>query len=370
MAVKKADKANKADFSEELLREITNAEGVSGYEDGAREVMSRYIKPLADKVEFDRLGSLIATHGADSKGPKVMVAGHLDEVGFMVKEFTPEGYIKFLPLGGWWGHVALGQRMRVVTNKGPVLGVVGSRPPHLLEAKERTKVLELKDMFIDIGTTEKFNAAKKLGVRIGDPIVPESEFTVMGNKKLYLAKAFDNRASCALVVDLFRKFERVKHPNQLVGAGCVQEEVGLRGASTVANMVKPDVAIIYDIGIAQDTPPTGFSREEKLGAGPLLLAFDATMIPNTKLRDLVIDTAEKKKIPYSMTTMDRGGTDGGRVHISNIGVPSVVIGPPIRYIHSHNGIMARSDYDNAVKLVFEVVKRLDKKTVEGLYPRA
>ncbi|MBN4056749.1 M42 family metallopeptidase [bacterium AH-315-J21] len=370
MAAAKAAKPPKPDFSEQLLRDLTNAEGVSGYEDGARSVMNSYIKPLADEVRFDRLGSLVATHGADSKGPRVLVASHLDEVGFMVKEITPEGYLKFLPLGGWWGHVALGQRMRVVTSKGPVLGIIGSRPPHLLEPKERLVVIEPKDMFIDIGCTSNFNAAKKLGVRVGDPIVPESEFTVMGNKQLYLAKAFDNRASCAMVVDLFRKFQKTKHPNQLFGAACVQEEVGLRGAATVANMVKPDVAIICDIGIAQDTPPTGFAKEEKLGGGPLLLAFDATMIPNTKLRDLVIDTAEKKKIPFTITTMDRGGTDGGRVHISNVGVPSVVIGPPIRYIHSHNGIMARSDYDNAVKLVYEVVKRLDKKTVEGLYPKA
>ncbi len=370
MAAAKVAKPPKPDFSEQLLRDLTNAEGVSGYEDGARSVMNNYIKPLADEVRFDRLGSLVATHGVDSKGPKVLVAGHLDEVGFMVKEITPEGYLKFLPLGGWWGHVALGQRMRVVTSKGPVLGIIGSRPPHLLEPKERLVVIEPKDMFIDIGCTSNFNAAKKLGVRVGDPIVPESEFTVMGNKQLYLAKAFDNRASCAMVVDLFRKFQKTKHPNQLFGAACVQEEVGLRGAATVANMVKPDVAIICDIGIAQDTPPTGFAKEEKLGGGPLLLAFDATMIPNTKLRDLVIDTAEKKKIPFTITTMDRGGTDGGRVHISNVGVPSVVIGPPIRYIHSHNGIMARSDYDNAVKLVYEVVKRLDRKTVEGLYPKA
>lgn len=362
--------AKKRDTTEQLLQEITDASGVSGYEDGPREVMSRYIKPFADKVSFDRLGSLIATKKGKSADPRVLVAGHLDEVGFMVKEITKEGYIKFLALGGWWGHVALGQRMKVITNKGPVIGVVGSRPPHLLLPKDRTRVLEIKEMFLDIGATEKFSVEKKLGVRVGDPIVPDSNFTVMSNPGLYMAKAFDNRASCAMVVDMFRHFKRAPHPNTLFGVGTVQEEVGLRGAQTVANTVAPDVAIITDVGIAQDIPPAGFSKAEKLGGGPAILIYDATMIPNIKLRDLAIDTCKKKKIPYHLTYTERGGTDGGRVHISAGGVPSVVIGVPVRYIHSHNSIMARKDYDNAVKLVCELVKRLDKKTVQGLYPTA
>lgn len=362
--------AKKFDSTEQLLEEITNADGVPGYEDGSRKVMSRHIKPLADEVNCDRLGSLIARKKGKAENPRVLVAGHLDEVGFMVKEITSDGYIKFLPLGGWWGHVALGQRMRVLTSKGPVLGVIGSRPPHLLEAKEREKVLRIQDMFLDIGAAEKFNVEKKLGVQVGDPIVPVSEFTVMGNPDLYMAKAFDNRASCAVVVDLFRKLKRSSHPNTVYGVGSVQEEVGLRGAQTVANSVEPDVAIITDVGISQDVPPNGFNKAERLGGGPAILIFDATMIPNIKLRDLAVETAKKLKIPYHLTSMERGGTDGGRVHMSQTGVPSIVIGVPVRYIHSHNGIMSRKDYDNTVKLVTELVKRLDKKTVAGLYPKA
>ncbi|HSH00524.1 MAG TPA: M42 family metallopeptidase [candidate division Zixibacteria bacterium] len=360
----------KLDATEQLLQELTNANGVPGYEDDARAVMKKHIAPLADTVTCDRLGSLIATKKGKSADPKVLIGGHLDEVGFMVKEITKEGYIKFLPLGGWWGHVALAQRMRIVTDKGPVLGVVGSQPPHLLEPEQRKKVVEIKEMFIDVGVMEKFDVEKKLGIKVGDPIVPESDFTVMGNQDVYMAKAFDNRCSCGLVVEAFRALKRAAHPNTLIGVGSVQEEVGLRGATTMANATQPDVAIIMDTGIAQDIPPAGFGKTEKLGGGPAILIYDASMIPNTRLRDLVIDTARKKKIPFHLTGMERGGTDGGRVHISGSGVPSIVIGPPVRYIHSHNSIMARKDYDNTIKLVTEVIKRLDKKTVNSLYPKA
>ncbi|MBD3402413.1 M20/M25/M40 family metallo-hydrolase [candidate division GN15 bacterium] len=328
--------------------------------------MMREMKDTTDRLEYDRLGSVIGVKNGSSESPRVLIAGHMDEIGFMVKEITEEGYIKFLPLGGWWGHVALGQRMRVITSKGPVIGVIGSTPPHLLPQEQRKKVLEIKDMFIDVGVQEKFDVKKKLGIKLGDPIIPESDFTIMGNPRMYLAKAFDNRMACAVVVDVLKKFKNVKHPNTILGAGTVQEEVGLRGAQTVAHVGEPDVAVIVDTGIGQDIPPEGFKKAEKIGAGPALLIYDAGMIPNLKLRDLAIEVAESKKIPIHLTYMERGATDGGRVHLNRAGVPSIVIGPPVRYIHSHNSMMCRTDYDNTVKLAVELIKKLDEKTVKGL----
>ncbi|MEE8577337.1 MAG: M42 family metallopeptidase [candidate division Zixibacteria bacterium] len=354
------------DATEQLLAELTDAVGVSGFEEDIRAIMRKRMEPLTDSIEVDRLGSIMGSKKGSAADPRVLIAGHMDEIGFMVKEITPEGYIKFLALGGWWGHVALGQRMRVITSKGPVLGVVGSKPPHLLPPKEREKVMQIGEMFIDVGAREKFNVSKTLGVRVGDPIVPDSQFTVMGNKKTYMAKAFDNRMACAAIIDILAKFIRTRHPNTILGAGTVQEEVGLRGAQTVAYMGDPDVAIIIDVGIAQDVPPDGFKKSEKLGGGPCILVYDAGMIPNLKLRDLVISTAESRKIPYHLTYMERGATDGGRVHMTRTGVPSVVIGAPTRYIHSHNSVMYRTDYDNTVKLACEVIKKLDRKTVASL----
>ncbi len=354
------------DKTEELLKEITEANGVSGYEGEVRQIMAREMKDTADSVEYDRMGSILGRKKGTADSPKVMVVGHMDEIGFMVKEITKDGYIKFLPLGGWWGHVALGQRMRIITSKGPVVGVIGSQPPHLLPQEERKKVIEIKDMFIDVGVQEKFDVKKKLGIKPGDPIVPESQFTIMGNPKMYMSKAFDNRVACAIVLDLLNTLKRAQHPNTILGCASVQEEVGLRGAQTLAHLGDPDVAIVVDTGIAQDVPPEGFKKDEKLGAGPAVLIYDAVMIPNLKLRDLVVKTAEARKIPFHLTYMERGGTDGGRIHLSRAGVPSIVIGPPVRYIHSHNGILNRTDYNNTVKLIAEVIKKLDKKTVESL----
>ncbi|RKX20697.1 MAG: peptidase M28 [Candidatus Zixiibacteriota bacterium] len=354
------------DNTQLLLQEITEANGVSGYEGEVRKIMKRELSKYADNVETDKMGSIIGSKTGTDDDPRVMVIGHLDEVGFMVKEITPEGYIKFLALGGWWGHVALGQRMRIITSKGPVLGVIGSTPPHLLEPKEREKVLKIKEMFIDVGCQEKFDVKKKLGIKVGDPIVPDSQFTVMGNPKMYMSKAFDNRMGCAVAIEVLKKFQRVNHPNTILGGATVQEEVGLRGAQTVAHLTDPDVCIIVDTGIGQDIPPKSYKIAEKMGGGPAILIYDACMIPNLALRDLVIKTAKDKKIPYHLTYMEGGCTDGARVHMSRIGVPTIVIGPPVRYIHSHNGILNRTDYDNTVKLICELIKKLNKKTVNAL----
>jgi len=353
------------DQTEILLKDICDANGVSGYEGAAREVMARYMEDLAD-ISYDKMGSLIGEKKGTADSPRVAVAGHLDEVGFMVKEITPDGFIKFLPLGGWWGHVALAQRVRILTDKGPVIGVVGSTPPHLLKEDERKKVLNIEDMFIDVGTMEKYDITKRLGIKVGDPVIPDSQFTIMNHKKMYLAKALDNRVACAMVIDLLKYFKKNTHPNTIFGVGTVQEELGMRGARTSAHTTDPDVAIILDVTVAQDVPPNGSKKVEKLGAGPAVLVYDACMIPNQKLRRLVIKTAEEKKIPYHLTSLVRGCTDGAAFHLSRGGVPTIFIGIETRYIHSHNSIIYRKDYDNVVKLAAAVIKKLNAKTVASL----
>jgi len=289
------------DKTELLLQELTDANGVSGHEQDIRKIMVRELKDKVDEIMYDKMGSVVGRKGGSADAPRILVEGHMDEIGFMVKEITEEGYIKFLPLGGWWGHVMLGQRMRVLTSKGTVIGVVGSKPPHLLQPKEREKVLDIKDMFIDVGVQEKFDIKKKLGVKLGDPIVPDSRFTIMSNTKNYLGKAFDNRMGCAVALDVIDKFQKVKHPNTIYGGASTQEEVGLRGAQTLAHLVDPDICFCVDVGVAQDIPPEGFKKSEKLGGGPSVLIYDGCMLPNNGLRDLVIKTAQQKKIPYHLT---------------------------------------------------------------------
>ncbi|MFC1582465.1 M42 family metallopeptidase [Planctomycetota bacterium] len=355
------------DSIEKLLKELTEAPGVPGYEEGARQVVKHYCKPLG-KISTDRLGSVICEKKGKTAAPRIMLAGHMDEIGFMVRLITKEGFIKFTALGGWWDHILLTQRVVIKTRKGDVLGVIGAKPPHLLRGDQRNKMVEKKKMYIDTGLASK-KAVEKVGVRVGDPIVPVSAFTPMADPKIYMAKAFDDRAGCAMVIAAMQKLKSRAHPNTIIGAHTVQEEVGLRGASTAVELCNPDVGIVLETDIAGDTP--GISDEESpttMGGGPSILLYDARMIPNLKLRDLVIDTAKKGKIPLQFNSMDGGATDGAAIHLHKSGVPTIVIGVPTRHIHSHNGMLSRKDFDNAVKLLVALVIRLDKKTVDGLTP--
>jgi endoglucanase len=350
------------DRTELLIKDLTEAVGLAGFEREVAATMEKHLKGLA-KVSYDKLGSVVFHKAGTSETPKVMIASHMDEVGFIVKSVTKDGFIKFLTVGGWWGHVVLGQRVIVRTRKGDVPGVVGSKPPHELDDDERKKVVEFKDMYIDIGATSGSNVAKKLGIRPGDPIVPWSPFTVMSNRKTYMAKALDDRAGCAVLVDTIRRLAKIKHPNAVYAVGTVQEEVGLRGAATATSLVDPDVAFAIDVSLAHDTPNSKEEERENLGGGPSVTVYDGTMIPNPALRDFVIGVAEKSKIPFHYSSVERGGTDGGRIHMHRIGVPSLVLGMPTRYIHGHVGVLHRSDFDNTVKLLVAVIRGLDAKKV-------
>ncbi len=353
------------DQRENLLKELTEASGVPGYEGEIRNVIRRYFEPLGT-ISQDKMGSLICKQSGDSEEPKIMLAGHMDEVGFIVKHITKEGFIKFTPLGGWWSHVLLAQRMIVKTHKGDVLGVIGAKPPHMLQEEERKKLLEKKDMYLDIGASSQ-QEVEDAGVRVGDPIVPVSQFTVLANSKTYLAKAFDDRLGCALTIATMQGLVGKAHPNSIFGVATVQEEVGTRGASTSVELIDPDVAIILEVGIAGDIP--GISPEEssvKMGGGPTLLIYDAMMIPNLKLRDIVIDTAKDHNIPLQFAAMEGGATDGGPIHVHKSGVPTVVLAVPTRHIHSHNAILHRDDMDNTIKLLTEIIQVLDAKKVAEL----
>lgn len=353
------------DKTVELLKSLTEAHGVPGYEQEVRALLRRYLEPLG-AISEDNLGSLICRQEAG--GPKVMIVGHMDEIGFMVQHVTEEGFIKFLPLGGWWDQVLLGHRVVVKTHKGDVVGVIGAKPPHLLDSEERNQIVKKQKMFIDIGVSSR-QEVEEAGVRVGDPIVPQSEFVVLANDRSYLSKAFDNRVGCAVVVDVLRHFAEngASHANDLYGVATVMEEVGLRGATTSVRAIDPDVAIILESDIAGDLPDIKSEVSDvQLGKGPSLLIYDRRMIPNLKLRDLVIDTAAELDIPVQFSAIQGGATDGGAIHLHGTGVPTVVIGVPARHIHSHGAIIHRDDYDRAVQLVAAVVSRLDEESVAGL----
>ncbi len=348
----------------ELLRELTEAFGPSGFETEPANIVARELGK-ASEVTRDGLGSVVCRVPGKSERPRIMVSAHMDEVGFMVKSITPDGYVKFLPIGGWWPNVLLGQRVLVRTRKGDFPGVIGSKPPHELTEDERKQLPDIDRMFIDLGCAEGFDVKAKLGVRPGDPIVPVSPFVEMG-KNLMMAKAWDDRGGCGIVIEAARAIKGKKHPNMVFLVGSVQEEVGLRGARTAAEVVQPDVALALDVSLCYEHPDR-LRRDvsERLGNGAAILVHDNSMIPNTRLRDWVIDLAERKKIRYHLTTV-RGGYDTGAIHIHRSGVPSLAIGWPTRYIHAHTGIVSGSDYDAAVKLLTAIIENLDEAVSKSL----
>lgn len=350
-----------------MLKDLTDANGIPGNERAPREVMRKYIEPFADEIETDNLGSLIAKKVGDANGPKIMVAGHLDEVGFMVTQIDEKGFIKFQTVGGWWSHVMLSQRVTITTRKGEeIIGVIGSKPPHILPVDARKKVVDMKELFIDIGATSK-EEAQEWGIRPGDMITPYFEFNVMKNEKMLLAKAWDNRIGCAIAIDVLKALKDIKHPNIVYGIGNVQEEVGLRGAKTSTFKIQPDIGFAVDVGIAGDTPGiTSKESTSKLGNGPQIIIFDASMVGHKGLRDFVIDIAEENNIPYQFDAIPGGGTDAGSIHLTANGVPAMAIGIATRYIHSHASILHRDDYENTVKLIVEIIKKLDRDAVNKI----
>ena len=351
------------DRIENLLKELTEALGTSGFEGDVFDIMNGRLKNVA-KIEKDRLGSLIAKLETGKDSPRVMLTAHMDEVGFMVSHFTGR-FIKFNTLGGWWPPRIIGMPVKIRGAKGDVIGVVSSKSPFHMEEKERKEIPKSKDLYIDVGLTGD-KSPDSLGIRPGDPAVPFFPFTPLDGGKTYMAKAWDDRIGCAMVVEALTKLSSLKLPNSVYGVGTVQEEVGIRGAVTSGSRIDPDVCLVLEVNIAQDIPGSPDGVTEKLGGGVSVYVYDATLIPNAKLRDLVVKVAKEMKIPYHYSAIPYGGTDGGKVHLNKFGVPTIVIGVPARYIHSAAGILLRKDFDAAVKLVVEVVKRLDMKTVKAL----
>ncbi len=348
----------------QLLEDLSNAPGVSGFEGDVQDILRDELVDLAAEIVTDNLGSLIAKDGTE--GPKIMVAGHMDEIGFMVRLITKEGFIRFSALGGWWEQVLLSQRVAVYGSKGPVIGIIGSKPPHILTAEERKKPVEKQEMFIDVGAFSD-EEVEEMGIKPGDPIVPVSPFTCMGNEDMYIGKALDNRVGCAISVETLKILKNEGHPNQLYIVGTVQEEVGLRGAQTAGTKVAPDIALAFEVAIAGDTPGVDENKAQaKLGKGPVIFLLDRSLIPNLRLRDLAFSTAKELGIDYQVDIMEGGSTDAGRISLVHAGVPSLCIGVPVRYIHSHTGVINIQDYYKAIELTSAIVRKLDAETVASI----
>ena len=224
----------------EMFRTLTELPGAPGNEHAVRNYMRGELGKYSDELIQDNLGGIFGVRKGPDNAPRIMVAGHMDEVGFMVSQITDNGMIRFQPLGGWWSQVLLAQRVQIITENGPVIGVIGSIPPHLLSDEVRKRPMDIKNMLIDIGADDKEDA-KKIGIRPGQQIVPVTPFTPMANDKKILAKAWDNRYGCGLAIELLKEVHGEDLPNHLYSGANVLEEVGLRGAAAAATMIDPDL---------------------------------------------------------------------------------------------------------------------------------
>ena len=349
----------------QLLKELSEAIGISGFEDEVVDILRKHFGKGVS-VSRDRIGSVIARKDGKSERPKIMFSAHMDEIGFMVKDITKQGFIKFMTIGGWWAGNIPGLKVYVKTRKGKLVpGVVGLKPIHELTDKEKKKLPEIKDMYIDVGATKDFDVKAKLDIRPGDPIVPAGAFEQMANGKLLMGKGWDDRVGCALLVSLLENLRGKDHPNTVFLVGSVQEEVGLRGARTSAFAIEPDIGFALDVSICRDTPGNEDDASERLGGGVGILIYDSTMIPHVRLRNYVCDLADAHKIPYHLASI-RGGYDTGTIHLTKHGVPCLALGVPTRYVHSAESVISLEDYENILKLITVIVENLDEDVLHKI----
>lgn len=352
------------DRVERLLGELADAAGPPGFEEPVRAIMVRELAPLADRISYDGLGSVIAQHG--NAGPRIMLDAHMDEIGGMVRRVTPGGFLTMQMLGGWLDQALVGQRWTIIGSKGPVKAITGIRDVHVTPAEERTRVYPRTSIYLDVGAKNAADVAA-LGISPGDPVVPDAPFAVLGSSGRYLGKAWDDRVGLAVVIEALRRLAKEGHPNQLFVAATTQEETGLRGAHTAADVIKADIGIAIEGGVAGDQP--GLNADETqavLGGGPGIFLYDSSAQPNRKLSALIIATADAIKVPLQRDLVQGYGDDSAEIQKSNGGVPTVNLVVPTRYTHAHNGVIDRADFDRTVELVVALIKRLDTATVARL----
>jgi putative aminopeptidase FrvX len=352
------------DRVEGMLQSLADAAGPSGYEEDVRAIMVRELKPLATHIGYDGLGSVIAQHG--DSGPRIMLDAHMDELGGIVRRITADGFLSMQMVGGWLDQALVGQRWTIMGSKGTVHAVTGIRDIHVLPRDDRNKVFPRDEIFLDVGA-KSLDDVTALGIEPGNPVTPDSPFAVLNGSTRYLGKAWDDRVGCAVVIEVMRRLAAEGHPNTLLVAATTQEETGLRGAHTAADVVRPDIGIAIEGGVAGDVP--GAHPEEtqaRLGAGPGVFLYDFDEQPNRRLVNLIKETAKSEKIPLQFDLVNGYGDDSAAIQASNGGVPTVNIVVPVRYTHAHNGIMDRVDFDRTVDLVVALIKRLDAGTVKRL----
>ena len=348
------------------IQRICDANGISGFED---EVLLAIRDEAANLGTFteDSMRNLYLAY-AQNKGnrPVIQLDAHTDEVGFMVKCIREDGMLEFIPIGGWVTSNIPAHRVRVRNSDGVYIpGLVGSKPPHYMSEAERKASPEITSMIIDIGSFSYEETVNKYKIRIAAPVVPEASVFLNEQNGLLMGKAFDCRLGCTSIIDTLEALQDQKLNVDLVAGFASQEEVGCRGAIITARTIDPDVAICFEGVPADDTFLPAYQRQTAVGKGPMLRHIDSKTIINPRFQHFALDIAEKCNIPVQEAVRSGGSTNASQIHLAHRGIPTIVIGVPVRYAHTHWGISSLEDVQNAVKLGVEIIKALDAKTIAG-----
>ena len=343
------------------MKEVTQLDGIAGYEHSVRDYLRQKISPLVDEIQTDGLGGLFGIKESQiTKAPRVMVAAHMDEVGFMVSDIKEDGTFRVVEIGGWNPLVVSSQRFTLYTRAGQAFPVIsGSVPPHFLRgANGSTSLPAVSDIVFDGGFADKAEAMA-FGIEPGDIIVPQSEAILTANQKNVISKAWDNRYGLLMVTELLESLKDQPLDNTLIAGANVQEEVGLRGAHVSATQFKPDLFFAVDCSPAGDV----YGNQGKIGDGTLIRFYDPGHIMLKNMRDFLLTTAEETGIKYQFYAA-KGGTDAGAAHLQNSGIPSTTIGVCARYIHSHQTLYAMDDFIEAQAFLQAIVKKLNPSTLD------
>lgn len=341
-----------------LLETLTNAPGIAGHEEKIFKILKDELHTSVDSITSDNLGSFISKKEGSSDVNVALVA-HMDEVGFMLNEITEHGFAKFSAVGGWFDQVLLGQRVKLITyTNDEYIGVIGCKAPHILSEAERGQVVKLENMFIDFGFKNKEDAQNR-GVFVGDMIVPIGDLFHLADEDLVAAKALDNRVGCYIMAQVMKNIEAANLKVNVFGCASVQEEVGLRGAGTLANQIKPDISIAIDTSVAKDTPDMS-QRATALKDGVMLMVRDGSAIANPKLMHYITKMASKNDIKLQYDMLARGGTDTGKIHVSGNGVIALSLVISTRYLHTHTSVVSMQDVNGCIELLTQVILDLDE----------
>lgn len=351
-----------------LIEQLSNANGPSGFENEVVAVVKRFLSPTLT-ADHDAMQNTIIQRKLDkpffNKKPTLMLDAHLDAVGFIVQAIKPNGTIKFVPLGNWVPSNISAEKVRIRNQNGNwITGLVASKPPHFMTETERHKPVAIADLVIDVGTTSAKETQEQLQIDTGCPIVPDVKWQYFADRKMMLGKAFDNRIGTAALVATLNDLQEKELSVNLIGALAAQEEVGCRGVKVTVRRVKPQIAICIEGCPADDTFTPKWLIQTAYRGGPMLRDMDTSFIANPNFQNFAIEQAKALKIPFTRSVRTGGGIDGSEI-LTYQGIPTICIGIPVRYEHTNYGMVAYQDFKNTVLLLKRIISNLTIETISN-----